>query len=267
MPHVRVNDCDLYLEDEGSGPPVVFIHGLWCSGRFFAEQLPFFAERHRAVVVDLRSHGRSEATQTGNTVAQHARDVHALLEALELRDAVLVGWSMGFLVVLDYLRQFGAERVRAVVDVDQSPTDLKWPDWPYGLLDLSELHAFHTGAQEDPEATARHFVPLLFAEPPPPELEERLVAEVLQVPPAQAAVILVDQTLVDYRDMLGEITVPALLCLGRGEKLVPVAAGEWMRERLPDATLEIFERSDHCPFLEEAERFNRVLDEWIRSLP
>lgn len=267
MPTVRVNDCDLYFEQAGAGPPLVLVHGLWCTGRFFREQVGPFSERFRTITLDLRSHGRSEATGWGNTVGQHARDLHGFLEALELESTVVLGWSMGFLILLDYFQQFPAGRIRAAVDVDQGPSDFRWPDWPDGPFDLAALRHFHAGVQQDQEGTARSFVPMLFATPPAQEMQDWLVSEVMLGQPAPAAAILVDQTLADYRETLADVPVPTLLCIGRTEGVVTISAAKLMHERIPDATLEIFEHSNHCPFLEEPRRFNQVVTTWIEALP
>ena len=71
----------------------------------------------------------------------------------------------------------------------------------------------------------------------------------------------------DYRDAPSQVTVPALVCTGRDEKLVPVEAEEWVVEQMPNARLVVFEESGHCPFIEEPDRFNQVVDDWIGSLP
>ncbi len=67
--------------------------------------------------------------------------------------------------------------------------------------------------------------------------------------------------------MLPQVTVPALVCTGRDEKLVPIAAEEYVAEQMPNARLVVFEESGHCPFIEEPDRFNQVLADWIGSLP
>jgi len=266
MARIRVNSAELYYEDVGEGRPVVFIHGVWMSSRFFAGQLPYFAGRYRTIALDLRGHGQSEKTDTGHTVAQHARDVRGLLEALELREAVLVGWSMGSLVIWDYIEQFGTDRVAGMVDVDQSPSDFQWPDWPFGFLSFDDLRHVMTAVQTDRETLVRGFIPHMFKEPPSEPDTEWMVEEIARVPEPIAGAIIFDQTVQNYRETLPKVTVPTLLCIGRDEQLVSVAAGEWMAERLPQARLEIFEHSGHCPFLEEPDRFNEVVDAFIASL-
>ena len=152
MATVRVNGVELYYEDVGSGDAVVFVHGVWMSSRCFAPQLEGLADRHRVLALDLRGHGRSEHATTGHTVAQYARDLRAFLEALELARPVVVGWSMGALVLWDYVRQFGADGLRGVVVVDQTPSDYKWPDWPHGVFDFEELCHVMAACQTDRSA-------------------------------------------------------------------------------------------------------------------
>jgi pimeloyl-ACP methyl ester carboxylesterase len=93
-----------------------------------------------------------------------------------------------------------------------------------------------------------------------------MTEELLRPPPGIAAPILFDQTVVDYRETLPKVTIPTLLCYGRGDA-VPVAAGEYMRDRIPNAELVVFEESNHLPFFEEADRFNEIVDAWIEALP
>ena len=88
---IRVASVTLSLEDEGTGPVVVFIHGWCCSGRFFQRQLPYFARAHRVIIPDLRGHGRSEKTLGGHTLPQYAADLHIALRATFSRAARVGG--------------------------------------------------------------------------------------------------------------------------------------------------------------------------------
>ena len=97
--HELPDGARLAYDDLGAGRPVVLIHGVTMSRRFFDRNAAPLAERFRVINVDLRGHGESPAHEGGHTVAQYARDVKHLLGVLELDGAVLVGWSMGSLVV------------------------------------------------------------------------------------------------------------------------------------------------------------------------
>jgi pimeloyl-ACP methyl ester carboxylesterase len=268
MATVRVNGAELYYEDAGAGDAVVLVHGVWMSGRCFRPQLEGLADRHRVLALDLRGHGGSEHVTTGHAVAQYARDLRAFLEALELERPVVVGWSMGALVAWDYVRQFGADGWRGLVVVDQTPSDFAWPDWPYGVFDLEAVRHTMAACQTDRAAFVEEFIPLLFkAEPPAPEHAALIREETLRLPDTIASAIIFDQTLQDYRDVLPQVTVPALVCTGRDEKLVSIAAEEYVVAQMPNASLAVFEDSGHCPFIEEPEAFNAALAGWIESLP
>jgi non-heme chloroperoxidase len=268
MATVRVNGVELYYEDVGSGDAVVFVHGVWMSSRCFAQQLEGLADRHRVLALDLRGHGRSEHAPSGHTVAQYARDLRGFLEVLGLDRPVVVGWSMGAFVTWDYVRQFGPDGLRGVVVVDQTPSDYKWPDWPYGFFDFEALCHTMAACQTDRSAVLDDFIPAVFkAEPPAAEQAALIREETLRLPDTIASAIIFDQTAQDYRDVLPRMTMPALVCTGRDEKLVPIAAEEYVAEQMPNARLVVFEESGHCPFMEEPDRFNTVIADWIGSLP
>ena len=266
MSHLNLNGARLYYEEEGEGQPILFIHGVWMSGRFFKKQVPYFAQHYRVIVPDLRSHGHSAQVHFGHTVASYARDIHTMINELGLRDVVLAGWSMGALVIWDYFKQFGSENVMATIVIDQSASDFTSPDWPMGLFDFTGLCQMMAAVQTDRETAVREFIPLMFKEEPTEEDAGWMFDEITRLPESVASAILFDQTLQDYRPALSSITVPTLLCFGRDEKLYPVAAGEHLCQNLPDARLVVFEESSHCPFLEEPRHFNQEVDRFIQSL-
>ena len=266
MPRVTVNRVELHYEDEGEGRPVVFLHGVWMSSRFFDRQRAYFGARHRYLALDFRGHGQSEQVHEGHMLPQYGRDLRGFLAAVDAHDAVLVGWSMGSMVVWDMIDQFGTEGIAGGVVVGQSPSDYRWPDWPHGFLDLDGLtHAMHA-VQDDRDALVRDFVPLMFTKPPSAADTEWMVAEIMRPPASVASAIIFDQTMRDYRPALAKVDVPALVVTGRDDKLVPLAAEELVASAMGNARLVVLEDSGHCPFLEEPERFNQVVDEFVESL-
>lgn len=267
MPYLDVNGTRLHYEERGEGPPVVLVHGVWMSGRFFSRQLSALSREHRVISLDLRGHGRSDEVHLGHTLPAYARDLHAAIAELGLRDVVLLGWSMGAFVVWEYLDQFGEENVAATVIVDESATDYKWPDWDYGFADLGELATIMAAVQEDREPFVRGFIPAMFKEEPREEDVAWMLEEITRPAESVASAILFDQTVRDYRPVVSRIGVPTLLCFGRDEKLFPVAAGEDLAQRISDSRLVVFEESGHCPFLEEPDRFNAEVERFIESLP
>ncbi|MFC4543037.1 alpha/beta fold hydrolase [Halosolutus amylolyticus] len=266
MPYRRCNGADLYYEDAGDGTPIVFLHGVMASHRFFEPQLTALSSDYRTIALDFRGHGRSEKTELGHTVAQYARDLHAFTDQCDLEDVVLVGWSMGALVSWDYVDQFGTEGVRGLVDVDMEATRFRWDDYEYGLTDLDGLETTLRLAQQDRTSLIERLTEQVFADPPSAETRALVFDELSRTPPSIKSAILFDALTRDYRDVLPEIDVPLLACAGADEKRGTVDSIEHVATLVPDGRFERFDDSGHCPTIEEPERFNRVVSRFVDSL-
>ena len=91
---------------KGEGKPLVFIPGLTFSGEIFKNQLEYFSSEYRVIAIDPRGQGYSAKTVDGNDYLTHGRDVAGLIDALGLKDIVLIGWSTGNLDTWSYVQQF-----------------------------------------------------------------------------------------------------------------------------------------------------------------
>jgi non-heme chloroperoxidase len=257
----------LACTDTGSGRPVLLLHGVCMSKVFFERNIEPLADSHRVIALDFRGHGESPAIEGGHTVAQYARDVRAVIELLDLPDSVVVGWSMGSLVLWDYLTQYGGDpRLTGAVVVSQGPSDFTQPGWPYGIADVAELRTYLEMAQDDFAGFFAGFVPEMFKNQLTEQDQARFVKAICAVGANTGSVILVNQTLQDYRERIGRFTVPHLLVWGRDEKVGKLAAADWLHHELPRSELHVFEESGHCPMWEEPEKFNALLTEWVARL-
>ncbi len=127
MPTVTVgqensSDIEIHYEDHGAGQPVVLIHGYPLSGRAWDKQVPALLEAgYRVITYDRRGFGQSSQPVTGYDYDTFAADLSTLLDHLDLRDAVLVGHSMGTGEVTRYLSRYGSARVAKGVLVSPIP--------------------------------------------------------------------------------------------------------------------------------------------------
>jgi pimeloyl-ACP methyl ester carboxylesterase len=263
--HELPDGARLAYDDTGKGRPVVLLHGVCMSRRFFDRNTGPLAERFRVVNVDLRGHGESPASEGGHTVARYAQDVKHLVDTLDLDGAVLVGWSMGTFVIWDLLRQFGGAGIAGHVNVSQGPTDLARDGWELGGFTLAALFEALAAVQTDFEAFANEIIPAMFMHEPTADEHAALLGEILRVGPNAGACILLDQTLQDYRELVASYDLPTLLTWGVDEKFVAAGNGPWLQAAQPDAELVVFEHSGHCPMWEEPERFNQVVGDWIAA--
>src|SRR6267142_596505 len=115
MSKTRVNDIEIAYDDEGSGPPVVLLHGYPFNRSMWHDQTQALRNSHRVIVPDLRGHGDSEVAPA--TIETMARDVGALMTSLGIGEVTIGGLSMGGYIALAFYRLF-PERVRALVLAD-----------------------------------------------------------------------------------------------------------------------------------------------------
>lgn len=127
--------AEIYYKDWGSGPPVVFSHGWPLNADSWeAHMLLLASHGYRCIAHDRRGHGRSSQTWNGNDMDTFADDLAALIDTLDLKDAVLVGFSMGGGEVARYVGRHGTARVSKLALVAAvPPLMLKTPANPGGL--------------------------------------------------------------------------------------------------------------------------------------
>jgi non-heme chloroperoxidase len=143
MPTITTKDgTEIYYKDWGTGPPVVFSHGWPLNADAWDGQMLFFVQHgFRAVAHDRRGHGRSSQASSGNDMNGYADDLAAVIEALDLKDATLVGHSTGGGEVARYIGRHGTKRVaRAVLLAAVPPIMLRSAANPEGL----PIEAFDT---------------------------------------------------------------------------------------------------------------------------
>jgi pimeloyl-ACP methyl ester carboxylesterase len=266
MPEVTLsNDVVLAYDETGDpgSPPLVLLHGVSMSRRYFHRQLEPLSAQHRVLAVDLRGHGDSGKAESGHTIPQYARDVSLFMDALGIERPVVLGWSMGAFVAWDYISQFGTGRLAGLIISDEAASDFKWDDFPHGFIDLPTLHSLMSDVQADKDAFLRHLVPEMFHNEQPSEDVEWMVAECAKLPIGALSAILFDQSVQDYRETVATIDIPTLICWGRHDELLPVSGADDLRSRIPGGEVVIFEDSGHCPFIEETEKFNATVSEFV----
>src|ERR1700691_2113862 len=155
MPHINVGkensgSIDLYYEDHGAGTPVVLIHGWPLSGASWEKQTAaLLAAGHRVITYDRRGFGRSSKPAIGYNYDTLAADLDAVLSALDLTGASLVGHSMGTGEITRYIGKFGTKRLRKAVLIGTlGPYLVKAPDNPEGI-DASVFSGIQAGIKAD----------------------------------------------------------------------------------------------------------------------
>ena len=123
----------IYYTEQGSGQPIVFIHGWSSTGEHsFGHLAAALCEQARCIFYDLRGHGKSYS-YNASSITRLTEDLHDLIAELDLHDVILVGHSLGGLIIYDYFQKYDGARISGVTVLDMSPKVLCDSDWDYGL--------------------------------------------------------------------------------------------------------------------------------------
>lgn len=243
-----------YLE-AGKGPAIVFIPGWQMPGWIWEKQMAHFSAKYRVIAVDPRSQGESDKPADGNYPERRARDYKELADHLKLAPAVLVGWSMGVPEIMAYVDQFGAGDLSGVVLVDG-----------FVMVDDSVAKVFPMwlkSMEMDREGFTGRFVRSMFKKPQPESYYRRLTAAALKTPTNSAVTLgvsMIGRT--DWSPVFPKLAkTPVLFVVTK----VLVKQLDPLRAALPQLQSEIFEDAGHALFVDEAERFNLVMERFLDS--
>jgi pimeloyl-ACP methyl ester carboxylesterase len=266
----RVNVIEL-----GSGPPVVFIHGLSGSWQNWLEQLPVFARDHRVITFDLPGFGASEMPREKITIRGYGRFVDALLDELGVSSAAVVGNSMGGFIGIELAIRF-PERVERLVLVSAAGLSIEYLRNERALAVLGAIEnrlAAYSGwlaSRSDALARrpgARRMIFGIVAKRPD-RLPGPLIAEQVRGSGKPGFLPALD-ALTDYpiRDRLGEIACPTLIVWGAEDKLVPARDADEFARLIPNSRKVVWPDTGHVAMLERPEAFNALVQAFLAEEP
>lgn len=245
-------NIDLYYEDHGSGQPVVLIHGYPLSGASWEKQSAALLEAgYRVITYDRRGFGKSSQPTTGYDYDTFAHDLKVVLETLDLRDVVLVGFSMGTGELGRYLGAYGGERIaKAAFLASLEPFLLQTDDNPAGVP--AEVFAgIEQAAKADRYAWFDEFFQNFY------NLDETLGSRISDAAVRAswntaagaswyASSAVVQSWLTDFRDDIAKVEVPSLILHGTADRILPIdsTAREFVK-RLPAADYVEIEGAPH----------------------
>lgn len=263
-------EIELYYEDHGTGQPVVLIHGYPLDGSSWEKQTAALLDAgHRVITYDRRGFGRSSKPTVGYDYDTFASDLAKVLDSLDLRDAVLVGFSMGSGEVGRYLGSYGSDRVAKVVFLGSlEPYLLQADDNPAGVPQ-SVFDGLLAAVQDDRYAFFTQFFAGFFNTDE--FLGNRLSQEALDANQQLAynaspyASIWAQPTwLTDFRGDIEKIDVPALIVHGTADNILPIdATGRRFAEALPAAIYVEIEGAPHGMLWTHADEVNKILLDFL----
>ncbi len=249
-----------YLEKNKNSvkqPTLLFVPGVMMPAWIWEKQIEYFSKNYRVVAMDPRSQGDSEQSSEGHYAFSLAKDIKAVVDKLDLRPLVLIGWSLGVPEVVNYAAHFGSKELKGLVLVD-------------GLVGIDPSVPFYQTTveywaqlQSDRVPKTREFVKSMFKQPQAEEYFEKLSEVALRTPTNTVMTLINNYILQDFRFLLQRIEIPTLITTVEGPRL------DYMKKiqtLLPHARLEIIQSAAHALFVDQPEVFNKLLEVFIEEI-
>jgi non-heme chloroperoxidase len=267
---------ELYYEDQGSGQPVVLIHGYPLNGHSWERQTSeLVAAGYRVIAYDRRGFGQSSKVGSGYNYDTFAADLNTLLETLELRDVILVGFSMGTGELARYVSKYGHERVAKLAFLASlEPFLLARDDNPEGVP-AEVFDGIEAAAKRDRYAWYTQFFANFY------NLEENLGVRISQEAVTAswnvaissapvAAYAVVSSWIEDFRADVEAVRAsgkPALILHGTADNILPIdATARRFRQSLPNAEYVEIEGAPHGLLWTHADEVNAALRSFLGSI-
>ncbi len=277
MPRIQVakegqHAVELHYEDHGQGKPVVLIHGWPLSGRAWEAQVPSLIQSgHRVITYDRRGFGQSSQPWSGYDYDTFSSDLDALIQHLDLREATLVGFSMGGGEVARYVARYGTGRVANAVFAGAVPPYLhKTADNPEGGIDDATIRQLEHGVRQDRLAFLEDFTHNFFGVD-----GKLLVSEAQRVYARNIAAFASPKgtldciaafSTTDFRADLQHFRLPTLVIHGDADAIVPAeVSGQRTHAAIAGSQLALIAGAPHGLNLSHKDAFNQHLLDFLAA--
>jgi non-heme chloroperoxidase len=257
---------ELYYEDHGKGPPLIFVPGWTFTTEVFIHQFSHFSHSHRVVSFDPRSQGRSTLTFQGNDYETQSADLCKLIDHLDLKDPVIIGWSAASLTVWGVVRLRGCQSLKGLVTIDMPPTPLtgRNEDWTeFDMVGAANFYNALMTSRGHRELVTWYAKELMVQRNLTDEELLWIVGQSTGTPPWVAAAYCASEWFSDYLPEAKEADqkLPALIIVAKSaaDKAIP-----YIRKHLPNTQIELL--GGHFMFWEHSCEFNKTLESFIEGL-
>ncbi len=274
MPTITTkDDTKIYFKDWGEGQPVVFSHG-WplCADSWEAQMFFLACHGYRCIAHDRRGHGRSSQPWNGNDMDTHADDLSALIKKLDLKDAVLIGFSTGGGEVARYIGRHGTKRVAKAALVAAVPPLMVKTEANSGGLPLEVFDGIRAASIKDRSQLCKDLAggPFFGFNPPGATVSQGVIDSFwhqgMMAGHKNAYDCIKAFSETDFTEYLKEFDMPTLILHGDDDQIVPIGASAHASAKLvKDATLKVYPGAPHGLTDTHKEQSNADLLDFLKA--
>lgn len=247
---------------------LIFAHGFGCDQNMWRFVAPAFEEKYKVVLFDFVGSGKSDIQAYDpnryHDLNGYAQDILDICSALELKDAILVGHSVGATIGLlaSIQRPEYFERLVLIGPSACYMNDL--PDY-IGGFEREDLVALLDMMDQNYQGWASYLAPVIMGNADRPELSEELELSFCATDPKAARLFAEATFLSDYRQELGKATVPSLILQCSDDVIAPMEAGAFVHQQIKGSEFRLMDATGHCPHLSHPEETIQLINEYLAS--
>ncbi len=255
---------DIHYVDKGQGQPIIFVPGWTFSCDVFENQVQYFSKSNRVIAVDPRCHGRSTMTMLGYDHTTHAKDLVKLINYLELKDIVLVGWSFGAYETWGMIREVGVSNIKGLLNIDMSPKALSTveEDWVEGTIEEIADITLGIRSPEDMRNILSAYITEVMVQKKLSTDELNSILDMSKTPyyiaSAQYGVACYANYIAEAQ--LADSKIPCAFVIAEHWQ---DAALPYMKKLCPNTELHVL--GGHMMFWEYPDQFNQILENFIKE--
>jgi len=262
MPQLNIRGIRLHYDDQGSGQPIVFVHGHPFNHTMWQYQTSHFSKEYRLIMPDLRGYGQTEVTPGRVMLDEMALDIVHLLGSLQIEQAIFCGLSMGGQILLDFYRLF-PHKVKALIIASSDARGETPESYRQRLQKAATI--LEVGMKQHTDDTIHQYIAPASMKNAPVYTH---LYEMMTTTTAEGATA-AHKGRGERRDhlpILPHIHVPTLIVVGEEDFFTPEPIARLMSDTIPGAQLAVIAGAGHLPNMEKPEEFNAVVYSFLKKL-
>lgn len=261
---IKLQDANLFVEEQGSGMPLLLIHGFPLNLEMWQPQFKTLSKAARVIAIDLRGHGKSPPTDGPYTMDLLAEDCVGVLQAMKIEQrVVLCGLSMGGYICFAFHKRHPELVGGLILAATRAGADSE-----EGKNNRDK--AIHETEMHGPQSVIDSMLPIIMAPQTYTEQSELVsqVAAIMEKTSSRGMISSLQgmKTRPDSNPHLPKIKVPTLIIHGEDDQIIPLSEADSMHAAIPDSQLEIIPDAGHLPNMEKSHQFNGIVKSFLSTL-